>query len=66
MIDILLHLIGVCPDHHSHGNLILLLTEWTNFNFCWCMIKMKIESLKQKLLTLKTLCYGTIRTALQN
>lgn len=50
MLETMLHLIGICPDHHYHANLILLLTEWTNLNFCWCIIKMKIESIKLKFL----------------
>lgn len=41
MIEMIQHMLGICPDHHAHFNLILFLNETFRLNFCWCYIKNK-------------------------
>jgi hypothetical protein len=50
MIDEILHILGLCPDHHNHISLMLFLTESMNMNLCWCHIK---NYLKKKLWIIK-------------
>lgn len=38
------HLIGFCPDHHNHLNLIVLIGDVFNQNICWCYLKSKYYS----------------------
>jgi len=54
MIDVLLHSLGICSDHHSHINVILVINELLHNNFCWCYIKEKISSFKKIIWWLKT------------
>jgi hypothetical protein len=49
MIEILQHLLGTCPDHHAHANVIMMLNEFLNTNFCWCYIKNKALNLINKI-----------------
>jgi len=46
MLEFLQHLIGVCPEHHNYINLILIINEMLNNNFCWCYVKDKINKIK--------------------
>ena len=42
-------MLGVCPDHHTHFNLILFINEVINGNICWCHIKDYIREKKEKI-----------------
>jgi hypothetical protein len=45
MIETIMHLFGFCGDHHQHINIIMILNEFLNTNFCWCYIKNKALNL---------------------
>lgn len=45
MIDALLHIIGFCPDHHNHVNIIMFINELMKTNYCWCWVKHKISKI---------------------
>jgi hypothetical protein len=45
MIDFLAHMLGICPDSTQHVNLLMIINEFLNSNYCWCYIKLKIKSI---------------------